>query len=223
MAVTEPDFLRDTRASYDAVAADYAERYRDELIAKPLDGAMLAGFAELVRAAGGGPIADIGCGAGRVTAYLNGLGLLTFGIDLSPHMVTMARQSYPGLRFEVGSMLALDLPDGVLGGVLAWYSTIHVPDERLPEAFGEFRRVLAPGGYALLGFQVGHETLHVTQAMGRAISLKSHRRQPERVADLLERAGLNVRARLLREPDEEGDFPERTQQGFVLARKPADA
>jgi hypothetical protein len=98
-----------------------------------------------------------------------------------------------------------------------------VPDERLPEAFGEFRRVLAPGGYALLGFQVGHETLHVTQAMGRAISLKSHRRQPERVADLLERAGLNVRARLLREPDEEGDFPERTQQGFVLARKPADA
>jgi SAM-dependent methyltransferase len=104
---------------------------------------------------------------------------------------------------------------------VAWYSTIHVPDNRLPEAFAEFRRVLAPGGYALLGFQVGHESLHVTQAMGRPISLELHQRQPERVADLLEQAGLNVRARLLREPDEEGDFPERTQQAFVLARKPA--
>ena len=218
--MTEPDFLKDTRASYDAVAADYAEWLRDELIAKPLDGAMLTGFAELVRAAGAGPIADIGCGAGRVTAYLNGLGLQAFGIDLSPQMVAMARRSYPELRFEVGSMLALDLPDGALGGVLAWYSTIHVPDERLPEAFGEFHRVLAPGGYALLGFQVGHESLHLTRALGHPISLESHRRQPEHVAGLLGRAGLVVRARLLREPDEEGDFPERTQQAFVLARKP---
>jgi hypothetical protein len=47
--VTEPDFLRSTRASYNAVATDYAERFRDELAAKPLDRALLAGFAELVR------------------------------------------------------------------------------------------------------------------------------------------------------------------------------
>jgi hypothetical protein len=31
--VTEPDFLRVTRASYDAVAADYAGHFRDELAA----------------------------------------------------------------------------------------------------------------------------------------------------------------------------------------------
>ena len=54
-AVTEPDFLRATRASYDAVATDYAERLGDELAAKPLDRAMLAGFAELVRSAGALP------------------------------------------------------------------------------------------------------------------------------------------------------------------------
>ena len=122
MAVTEPDFLRDTRTSYDAVAVGYAERFRDELAAKPLDRAMLASFAELVRDAGAGPVADIGCGTGRVTSHLNGLGLPVSGIDLSPQMVAVARQTYPGLRFEVGSMLALDLPDGTLGGLLAWYS-----------------------------------------------------------------------------------------------------
>ena len=166
MAVTEPDFLRDTRASYDAIATVYAERFRDELAAKPLDRAMLAAFAEVVRAGGAGPVADVGCGPGRVTGYLNDLGLPVFGIDLSPEMIAVARRTYPGLRFEVGSMLALDLPDAALGGVLAWYSLIHIPDERVPEAFAEFYRVLAPGGLVLLAFQVGDEVVHVAEARG---------------------------------------------------------
>jgi SAM-dependent methyltransferase len=156
-----------------------------------------------------------------VTAHLNGLGLSVFGVDLSPRMVAVARQAHPGLRFDVCSMLALDLPDGVLGGVLAWYSIIHIPQERLPEVFAEFRRVLAPGGHVLLAFQAGDEPLHLTQALGHAISLDFHRRQPDRVAGLLGQAGLVVRARLLREPDDDGDFAERTQQTFLLARKPA--
>jgi SAM-dependent methyltransferase len=219
--VTEDDFLGPTRASYDAVAADYAERFRDELAAKPLDRAMLAGFAELVRAAGAGPVADVGCGTGRVTAHLNGLGLSVFGVDLSPQMIAVARRAHPALRFEVGSMLALDLPDGSLGGLLAWYSTIHIPQMRLPAVFAEFHRVLAPGGYLQLAFQAGDGTLRRTEALGRAISLDFHRRQPDQVAGLLAQAGLTVRARLLREPDDGGDFAETTKQAFVLARKPA--
>jgi SAM-dependent methyltransferase len=220
LAVAEPDFLRATRASYDAVATDYARRFGDELAAKPLDRAMISGFAELVLAAGGGPVADVGCGTGRVTAFLDSLGLRVSGIDLSPQMIEVARRSHPGLRFDVGSMLGLDLPDGALGGLLAWYSVIHVPDGELPGVFAGFCRVLAPGGYVLLGFQAGDGPLHLTQALGHEISLDFHYRQPEHVAGLLSRAGLVVRARLLREPDEDGDFPERTQQAFILARKP---
>ena len=41
------------------------------------------------------------------------------------------------------------------------------------------------------------------------------------MAERLGEAGLAVRARLLREPDDDGDFPEREQQAFILARKPA--
>jgi ubiquinone/menaquinone biosynthesis C-methylase UbiE len=220
--MTEPDFLRDTRASYDAVATGYAERFGAELNARPLDRAMLAGFAERVLAAGGGPVADVGCGTGRVTAFLDGLGLRAFGIDLSPGMIEVARRSYPGLRFEVGSMLALDLPDASLGGLLAWYSVIHVPDGRVPEAFAEFCRVLAPGGLVLLGFQAGDDSLHLTQALGQPVALDFRRRRPEWVAERLGQAGLQVRARLLREPDDDGDFPEREPQAFLLARKPAN-
>ncbi len=221
--MTEPDFVRATRASYDAVAVDYAERFRGELVARPLDRAMLAGFAELVQAAGAGPVADIGCGTGRVTAYLNDLGLSVSGVDLSPQMIAVARQAHPGLRFDVGSMLALGLPDSALGGIMAWYSIIHIPEDRLPDVFAEFHRVLAPGGRVLLAFQAGDELLRLTEALGQAISLDFHRRQPDRVAGLLSQAGLVVRARLLREPDDDGDFAERTQQAFLLARKPAAA
>jgi SAM-dependent methyltransferase len=226
--LTEPEFLKATRTSYDAVAADYFARYRDALQARPLDRGMLAGFAELVLAAGAGAgagagtgqVADIGCGPGQVTAHLTSLGLSAFGIDLSPQMVSVARRSHPGLRFEQGSMLALDLPDGGLGGVLAWYSTIHVPDDRLPEAFAEFHRVLAPGGYLLLGFQAGDKRVHRTEGLGHEISLVFQHRQPGHVAGLLSQAGLAIRAQLQREPDEDGDFPEQTPQAFVLARKP---
>jgi ubiquinone/menaquinone biosynthesis C-methylase UbiE len=49
-----------------------------------------------------------------------GLVLPAFGIDLSPEMIAVARRTYPDLRFEVGSMLRLDLPDAALGGVLAF-------------------------------------------------------------------------------------------------------
>jgi SAM-dependent methyltransferase len=217
--VTESDFLRTIRAFYDAVAIDYAERFRAELATKPLDRALLAGFAELVRTAGAGPVADLGCGPGRVTAHLHALGLPVFGVDLSPQMVALARRSFPDLRFDEGSMTALDLPDGALGGIVAWYSTIHIPRERLPEVFAEFHRMLAPGGHVLLAFQVGAERLRVTEPFGHPVSLDFHRRSPERIAELLSRAGFGMRARLVREPDE---GVEKTQQAFLLARKPAE-
>src|ERR687893_415930 len=148
--MTEADFLTSTRASYDAIAADYANHFDGGPLSKPWDRAVLAGFADIVRAAGAGPVADIGCGPGSVTAHLHALGVDAFGIDLSARMVAIARRTHPGLSFREGSMTALDLPDGTLGGVVAWYSTIHIPRERLAHVFTEFHRVLAPGGHALL-------------------------------------------------------------------------
>jgi len=221
--MTEPDFLRATRASYDAMAEDYAEWVRGELDARPLERGLLAAFAELVRAGGGGPVADVGCGTGRVTAYLHGLGLDISGIDLSPGMLAVARKAHPELRFQEGSMLALDLPDASVAGVLAWYSIIHVPSELLPRAFAEFRRVLAPGGHLLLGFQAGRDTSHRAEGRGHPIDLDFHRQEPDRIAELLTQAGLAVHARLTRERDTNSEFPEKTAQGFVLARKQAPA
>jgi SAM-dependent methyltransferase len=206
-----------TRASYDTAAADYAEILRDQLESKPLDRAMLAAFAGHVRAGGGGPVADLGCGPGRVTAHLEALGLDAFGIDLSPGMVAVARRDHPHLRFEVGTMTALDtIKDDSLAGALAWYSTVHTPVDELPLFFSEFHRVLAPGGHLLLAFKVGDDHVHLAHAYGHDLDLDVHRFPPERVAELLRAAGFVEVARLVRE----AEAPEKTAQAFILARKP---
>ncbi|MCW2885912.1 MAG: class SAM-dependent methyltransferase [Streptosporangiaceae bacterium] len=210
--MTEPSYLRTTRAAYEAVAVVYAERFRTALEGKPLDRALLAAFAELVQ--GAGPVADLGCGPGHVTAHLHSLGLTAFGVDLSPAMVALARQAHPDLRFDEGSMTALDMRDGVLSGIVALYSIIHTPPEQLPVAFAEFHRVLAPSGHLLLAFQAGDDPLHQAQAFDHKVSL-AYRWVPDRVAELLHQAGLVEVARLLREPDE----TERFQQAYLLARK----
>ena len=102
-------WLSDTRTSYDTDAVGYTEKVRGLLDGSPYLRASLALFAELVRDAGGGLVADVGCGPGYVTRYLHDLGVDAFGIDLSPEMVAIARRDHPDLRFEVGTMTDLDL------------------------------------------------------------------------------------------------------------------
>lgn len=209
--MTEPAYIEATRDSYDTVAADYARLLEGELAANPFDRAMLGTFAELVN----GPVADLGCGPGRITGHLRSLGLDVFGVDLSPGMIEVARRCHPDLRFEVGSILALDLPDGGLAGVVAWYSIIHTPPALLPRVLGEFRRVLAPGGHLLLAFQAGDEVVHLREGYGHAVSLDAYRLAPSRIEDQLGEAGFAMTARLLREPERW----EKTPQAYMLARR----
>jgi ubiquinone/menaquinone biosynthesis C-methylase UbiE len=211
------DFLAVTRDGYDRTAASYAERFDHHLDNKPLDLAMLNAFAALVAATPNRRVVDVGCGTGAATAILSHHGVEAFGIDLSPNMISQAQRLNPDLSFRSGSMLDLDVPDASVGGVCAWYSIIHVPDEHLSVVFGEFDRVLIPGGLLLLAFQVGDETRVVREAFGQKVELTFIRRNPGDVTERLERAGLQRRAELVRAPDSDGF--ESTPHAYVIARK----
>ncbi|SEM07739.1 class I SAM-dependent DNA methyltransferase [Nonomuraea pusilla] len=213
--MTDASHLLSTRASYNALAEEYDRHFARELDGKPLDRGLLGAFAEIVRASDPGPVADLGCGTGIVTAHLDSLGVRAFGVDLSPGMLAVARRNHPELRFEEGSLEALDLPDNHLAAAVCWYSVVHTPPERQPLVFAELARVLRPGGHLLIAFQVGDEPRHFSEVFGHQIALDFHRLRPDRAADQLAQVGLLVTARLVRDPDS----TERTSQGFLLARK----
>lgn len=196
-------WLADIRTSYDTVAASYSDLTRERLAEEPYLLAALALFADLVRTSGGGPVADVGCGPGHVTAHLHELGVDVFGIDLSPAMIALARREHPCLRFEVGSMTDLDLADATVAALLAFWSLIHIPDVMVPTVLSHFRRALRPGGLLLLGFHVGDVSRLKTQGYGgHPMKLYVHRRQPAQVATWLRESGFAVEAQMVFDPDE---------------------
>lgn len=211
---TDDDWLTDTRTSYDTVAVDYADRVRDAITRHRYLCGALALFAESVHAAGRGPVADIGCGPGQVTAHLHKLGVDAFGVDLSPGMITTARRDHPGPRFEVGSMTELDLPAASLAGLLCWQSLIHIPDDAVPKVFGHFHRVLRPGGPLQLLFHVGTGSELKKQGYGgHPMKVHVHRRQPDQVTTWLHDAGFEVEAQMLLDPGE------KSSQAFLFAHR----
>lgn len=210
-------WLEDTRASYDTVAAGYADQVRVLLDRTPEERAVLALFANSVRTSGGGPVADVGCGPGRITAHLHELGVDAFGIDLSPGMLEVARREHPGLRFELGSMTELDVPDGEMAGLIAWYSLIHIPDDEISAVLTHFRRVLRPGGPLLLSFHVGDGSRLKTQGYGgHPMKVYVHRRQLGQMTAWLNDAGFAV------ETHRTLTSAESTLGGLLLARRLPD-
>jgi SAM-dependent methyltransferase len=207
------DDVRVTRDAYDAVAERYAELVTGALEASSWDRAVLAVFAE--RVCGLGTVADLGCGPGRITGYLDSLGVAVYGLDLSAEMVRLARAAHPGLRFEQGSMERLALPGASLAGIVAWYSLIHTPPERMGSVLSEFARVLVPGGQLLLGFQTAAGP-QPWQAYDHAVA-PAYRWSPDGLAQVLASVGMQTTARVVREPE----LDERTGHGYLLARQSA--
>ncbi|QSB04105.1 class I SAM-dependent methyltransferase [Natronoglycomyces albus] len=201
--MTTDNWLADTRTSYDTVAVSYNDQARDAIGGDPHRRAALEVFADRVKAAGGGPVADLGCGPGHVTAHLRRLGVDAFGIDLFPGMIAVARYDHPDLHFEVGSMTDLHLSDASVAGLLAWWPLIHIPDDEAPTVFAHCRRVLRLGGPLQLGFHVGDTTQLETQHYGgHPMTVYVHRRQPDQVASWLCGAGFEIEVQWLCSPDD---------------------
>ncbi|MFI6427898.1 class I SAM-dependent DNA methyltransferase [Promicromonospora sp. NPDC050880] len=214
--MTSSEHLATARTDYDAMAEAYTAFIGDAFTGSPLNHALVQTFADLVRQAGGGAVADVGCGPGHVTAYLRDRGVDAFGIDLSPRLVATARETNPGVRFDVGDMGALDVATGSLAGVLANYSIIHTPPDRLPTVLGELGRVLAPGGHLLVAFQALPDAEGTAEAFDHKVS-PAWRYAPGHVTGLLGRAGVHEVARLTIAASEDParGFP----QAHVLLRK----
>ena len=217
--MSEPAYLTSTRTGYDAIAESCADMFRAEFDGAPLDRAMLAGFAEMVRRDHTDPLTvEVGSGHGVVTSFLATHGLDVSGIDLSSSMVEYARRSHPEIDFRVGEMERLRAPDAGLAAVVSWYSLIHVPASERRAVVAEFRRVLRPGGYLALAFQVGSDTRHYDEAFGHEVALDFHRLDPDDVAATLADCGFVLDARLVRVPEARSNVAA-LPQAFLIGHK----
>lgn len=104
-------------------------------------------WSALLRAAGVAPgdrVLDVGCGSGELLAHLDGMGLVTAGIDPAGRMVARARSLVPAADVRRGVAEDLPWPDGTFALVVA-VNVLELVDD--PEdAFAELIRVSAPDG-----------------------------------------------------------------------------
>lgn len=210
------DITQSIRENYDRLADEYARKLFNELQHKPLDQELLNRFASDISQSG--EVCDMGCGPGHVSRYLHDAGTTVFGLDLSPRMVETARQLNPDVSFRVGNMLDIDLPDGLLAGIVAFYAIVNIPNESLPLVFREMERVLQPGGLILLAFHVGDEIVHVDELWGRYISLDFFLFPPLAIQRHLEAAGFEVEEIIERGPYAP-EVEHQSQRAYVFARK----
>jgi ubiquinone/menaquinone biosynthesis C-methylase UbiE len=211
------DMTQSIRESYDRLADEYTRRIFDELQHKPLDRELLNRFASEI--AGSGEACDMGCGPGHIARHLRGAGAAVFGLDLSTRMLEQARQLNPDISFREGNMLALDLADGTLAGIAAFYAIVNIPKESLPLVFREMARVLRQGGLLVLAFHSGDEALHEEELWGRRISMDFFLLPALAIRQYLETAGFEIEEVIERGPYAP-EVEYQSQRAYIFARKP---
>lgn len=199
-------------ASLAAVAEAYADEHGDPATWPPLERWLLTELAH-VR----GPVVEVGCGPGHVTAFLVEQGADAQGLDFSPAMLEQARTRHPGVRFTEGDQRRLMRPEGAPGwaAVVSWFSLVYDAPEQLPQTVASLARPLADDGTLLLGLLTGGGLRHATEWLGHEVDLTIVRHTREAVLDAVRGAGLTDVTWYVRgaRPGEQSD------RLFVVARR----
>jgi SAM-dependent methyltransferase len=221
MTGDSPDIHPFIRSGYDALGAHYVCTFANELDHKPLDRELLSRFAEL--AGGDAHVADIGCGPGHIGRSLLPHGLRVTGFDLSLVLMregraaaTRAGADPAALRYVQADMAALPIRAASLGGLIAFYSIIHLHRAGVPRALAEFRRALKRGAPLLLAVHVGQGEIITGSMLDRGVRMFATLFTKEEMDSLLAEAGFTSRQLVQRDP-----YPVETstQRLYALARR----
>ena len=173
----------DIKQAYSKRASEYVAALGSVEDMEPLDVALIASWGTKVV----GSTLDVGSGPGHWTELLRNHGCDVSGIDVVPEFVDSARKRFPLASFEVGDLLVLPFENARFGGVLAWYSLIHMRPELCKQAFEELARVLKPGGDLLVGAFLGPQGVPFNHAITEAFYWSE-----QGLADSLDSAGFKV-------------------------------
>lgn len=145
----------------------------------------------------GARILDAGCGSGQGTIRLARAGYRAVGVDVAPAMLARARQAAQAagaeVEFREGALEQLPFGDGEFDGVLC--VTALEFTEVPARALAEFRRVLRPGGWAvicILGPLAPPRQNAYRRLFGEAVVMNTL--MPWELVRLLEDTGWSVKA-----------------------------
>ncbi len=176
---------RFNREYNDAVALDI-QSYSASLV-DPID--EIAQFAQNLP---GSRILDIGCGWGRYLWRFEALGVEYIGIDSSPEMLRLARNSSPHLRFELMTFRQLKFPDESFDGLWCCCAIGQEPKRNLGEVLKEMRRVLTDGGILMLITpDIGYSEESFEEASNGLLTYFSYWDYDE-LAEILVKAGFEI-------------------------------
>ncbi|MDD7940968.1 class I SAM-dependent methyltransferase [Actinomycetospora lutea] len=104
-------------------------------------------YTRLVRRyAAGGPYLDFGCGTGHLVRRLSALGPAA-GFEISEYSARTARANAPGCEVTTDPA---ELADASFGALTAIHVLEHLEDEVASQTLTTWRRILRPGGHALV-------------------------------------------------------------------------
>ncbi|MFN8446779.1 MAG: class I SAM-dependent methyltransferase [Caldilineaceae bacterium] len=103
------------------------------------------GLLDVAQVSSGSIVLDVACGAGYVAGTAAARGAKVTGVDFSPTMLKLARQSYPMVRFEEGDAERLPFADESFDAVVNNFGKPHFADPKT--ATTEALRILKSGGY----------------------------------------------------------------------------
>jgi len=140
-----------------------------------------------------GILVDTACGSGHMLAlyheqFDHGRPLL--GIDLSPHMVALARKNLgESAQIETGDMRELSAIDsGSAAAVINFFALHHIDSEAVRLALHEWNRILQPGGQLLIATWEGDGTIDY----GDESAIVALRYRSDELASLVQEAGFMV-------------------------------
>lgn len=172
-----------SRAAYSHRATEYIKLLGSMSSVHPSDLRIVSAWASNIQ----GDLIDAGCGPGHWTNFLTQQGLSARGIDQVPEFIAHARDVFPAVEFEVGSLDSLNADTESVGGVLSWYSLIHYAPDMVQLPLREFSRVLKLRGALLVGLFEGPAVEQFAHAVTPAY------RWPVDALDAeLDRAGFDV-------------------------------
>ncbi|MFD7081547.1 class I SAM-dependent methyltransferase [Streptomyces sp. NPDC059918] len=170
------------------------------------------------RLAPGASVLDVGSGTGRPTAeVLARASFAVTGIDVSEHMVGLARSRVPQARFEQADVRTYAPAEGGFDAVCSFFPLLVMSQQEVAAALRRMASWVAPGGYLVLATVPGDISDLDIVWMGHEVTVSSL--SPAEHLRLLGAAGLEVLEHHIAPFRPEGAEPE--EHFFCRARRPA--